>query len=62
MAQSASASIITGQRVHISKDIDGEKNVIYDTISKTSSKTSVSMHKNNENKPDTPSENNIYKS
>jgi len=44
IAQSASASIIRGQRVHISNDIVGEKKVIYDTISKTSSKTSASIH------------------
>lgn len=41
IAQSANASIIKGQRVHISMDIVGEKNVIYETISKTSSKTSA---------------------
>lgn len=43
IAQSASASIINGQRVHISNDIVGEKKVIYDTISRTSSKTSAGM-------------------
>lgn len=41
MAQSASASIINGQRLHISMDIVGEKKVMYDTISSTSSKTSA---------------------
>lgn len=41
IAHSDNASIINGQRLHISKDIVGEKNVIYDTISKTSSKTSA---------------------
>lgn len=44
MAQSANASIINGQRLHISIDIVGEKNVIYDTISKTSSKTSAEIY------------------
>ena len=32
-------------KTHMSNDIVGEKKVIYDTISKTSSKTSVTMHK-----------------
>lgn len=40
IAQSARASVSNGQRLHISKDIVGEKKVMYDTISKTSSKTS----------------------
>lgn len=44
IAQSASASIIIGQRLHKSNDIVGEKKVIYDAISKISSKTSVTMN------------------
>lgn len=43
IAQSARASIINGQRLHISSDIVGEKKVIYETISKTSSKTSEKL-------------------
>lgn len=45
IAQSDSASIINGQRLHISNEIFGEKKVIYETISSTSSKTSVCRHK-----------------
>jgi len=40
IAQSTSASIIKGHRLHISNDIVGEKVVIYETISRTSSNTS----------------------
>lgn len=41
IAQSARACISNGQRLHISMDIDGDKNVMYDAISKTSSNTSA---------------------
>lgn len=47
IAQSAKASIINGQRLHISREIVGEKKVIYDTISKTSSKTSAQKYRRN---------------
>ena len=40
IAQSTSPCIIKGHRLHISSDIVGEKVVIYETISRTSSKTS----------------------
>lgn len=44
IAHSPSASVIKGQRVHISIDIDGEKKVMYETISKTSSRTSAEKY------------------
>lgn len=37
IAQSLSASIISGHKLHMSSEIVGEKNVIYETISRTSS-------------------------
>ena len=45
MAHSANASIISGQRLHKSMDMVGEKNVMNEAISKTSSNTSANSIK-----------------